>query len=213
MYNAPVVVNQEPQVRPEAVLRSVIALLMLLAVSACWQQPAWNGLDVSGLFPDLEFTLVGESGETVTGQDFRGKTTLLFFGFTHCPGTCPATLGQLSVALDALGEQRSEVQVLLVSVDPARDTPEAMAQYTRRFGPWLHGITGDEASLRALNQAYKVDFKALPADEAGEYDVVHSARVFAFDATGRCRLLLPDASETDAVVSDLHRLLAENPGN
>lgn len=191
-------------------LISQLAVITVLALAtACAKPPPWNGREVSGLFPDLEFSLVGEDGERVEASAFRGKTTLLFFGFTNCPGVCPATLGQLSVALQGLDDSADEVQVLLVSVDPARDTPEAMKAYTARFGPWLHGLTGPEADLRALNNAYKVDFLAQPAGKDGNYEVVHSSRVFAFDAEGRCRLLLGDTADTDGVVSDLRRLLRE----
>jgi protein SCO1/2 len=182
--------------------------LLFLTIS-CGKAPAWNGLDVSQVMPDLEFDLINSDGEMVNERSFLGKTTLLFFGFTNCPAICPATLGQISVALNELGKDAEAVQVLLVTVDPKRDTPEAMKEYTSRFGPWLHGLTGPEAELQRLNHAYKVDFKAQPENSFGEYDVAHSSRVFAFDANGHCRLLLADTSETSQVVSDLRRLLSE----
>ena len=188
----------------------MIGICCFLIVLSCGQQPAWNGIDVSGVFPDLEFELIDSNGQTINASAFHGKTTLLFFGFTNCPGICPATLGQISVALTELGESADQVQVLLVSVDPDRDTPEAMKTYTARFGPWLHGLTGEEADLKAMNNSFKVDFMAQKADEKGNYDVVHSSRVFAFDSLGRCRLLLSDTSETSAVVSDLNRLIQES---
>jgi protein SCO1/2 len=159
--------------------------------------------------PDLEFELTGEEGQIVNANTLRGKPTLLYFGFTNCPGICPATLGQISVALGELGPDAEKFQVLLVSVDPKRDTPSAMKAYTERFGPWLNGLTGEHADLKALNNAYKVDFQALQTDPDGNYDVMHSNRVFAFDAQGGCKLLLPDMTDTPAVVSDLRRLLSE----
>jgi protein SCO1/2 len=191
------------------VFRIMTGICCFLMVLSCGQPPAWNGTDVSGVFPDLEFELTDSNGQTINASAFHGKTTLLFFGFTNCPGICPATLGQISVALTELGESADQVQVLLVSVDPDRDTPEAMKAYTARFGPWLHGLTGEEADLKAMNNSFMVDFMAQKADEKGNYDVVHSSRVFAFDSLGRCRLLLSDTSETSAVVSDLNRLIQE----
>lgn len=185
-------------------------LLCSLLLFACSEPVPWNGRDVTGIFPDLEFELLNSEGEMTNAGQFRGKTTLLYFGFTNCPGVCPATLGQISVALDELGDAAEHVQVLLVSVDPDRDTPEAMGAYTSRFGPWLHGLTGPEQDLRALNNAFKVDFLAQAPDEKGNYDVVHSNRVFAFDPQGRCRLLLGNTANTPAVVSDLGRLLRES---
>jgi protein SCO1/2 len=185
-------------------------LLCGVLLLACSEPVPWNGREVSGVFPDLEFQLLNSNGELAYASDFQGKTTLLYFGFTNCPGICPTTLGQISAALDQLGDAAQQVQVLLVSVDPDRDTPEAMAAYTSRFGPWLHGLTGPEQDLRALNNAFKVDFMSQAPDEQGNYEVVHSNRVFAFDPQGRCRLLLGNTANVPAVVSDLRRLLQES---
>ncbi|NND44608.1 MAG: SCO family protein [Xanthomonadales bacterium] len=187
------------------------ALLSLLAACACTPQADWHGTDVTGVLPDLEFELTNERGEPVSADDFRGRPSLLFFGFTNCPGICPATLGHLKVAIDALGSEGERLQVLLATVDPARDTPEALQAYTRRFGPWLHGLTGPEAELRRLNQAYKVDFANLPGDPGGDYEVMHSGVVFAFDEAGRCRVLIRDTANTQALVADLDRLLNAPP--
>lgn len=187
------------------------ALLSLLAVFACTPQADWHGTNVTGVLPDLEFELTDERGELVTADDFRGRPSLLFFGFTNCPGICPATLGHLKVAIESLGSEGERLQVLLATVDPARDTPEALQAYTRRFGPWLHGLTGPEAELRRLNQAYKVDFSNLPADPGGNYEVLHSGVVFAFDEAGRCRVLIRDTADTQALVADLVHLLDAPP--
>lgn len=188
--------------RPLALL-----LLTLVAVVGCERSLQWHGTDVSGVLPDLAFELVNEEGSPVTAAEYRGRVTLLYFGFTNCPGICPATLGQLAAAIDALGEEAQALQVLLVTVDPARDTPAALREYTAQFGPWLHGLTGPEEQLHTLNRAYKVDFAALGADTSGAYDVAHSNAVFAFDAEGRCRLLIRDTADTPAVLADLRQLV------
>ena len=83
-----------------------------------------------------------------------------------------------------------------------------MKKYTPAFGPWLHGLTGSEEKLRAVNNAYKVDFLAQKPDSKGRYEVAHSNRVFGFDADGRCRVLMPNTANTDAMVADLEQLLA-----
>ena len=192
----------------KARLFTLMSLLLLIA--GCHQPPQWNGLDVSGILPDLEFELIDSDGDEVNAAAFHGKSTLLFFGFTNCPGVCPATLGQLKVALGELGKEADQVQVLLVSVDPERDTPQAMKDYTERFGPWLHGITGPRERLKALNNAFKVDFMAQQPDKDGNYEVAHSGRVFAFDASGQCRVLLGDTADTASVVADLRQLISES---
>lgn len=183
---------------------------IILVLAACQPPPAWFGREVSGIFPDLEFSLVGSDGQPADAGQYHGKVTLLYFGFTNCPGVCPTTLGHIKVALNELGETSGKVQALLVSVDPKRDTPEAMKTYTAKFGPWLHGLTGEEADLRAMNNAFKVNFTAQAPDAEGRYEVVHSNAVFAFDAEGKCRLLLSDVSDPVAVASDLRRLVRES---
>lgn len=188
--------------------RTFTALLCAWLMGACSPPMEWHATEVSGVLPDLQFSLLDERGEPTTAADFRGKVTLLFFGFTNCPGVCPATLGHLKAAIEAMDEGGGDIQVLLATVDPDRDTPEALQAYAKRFGPWLHGLTGSEQSLHQLNQAYKVDFSKLAGEESGHYDVMHSGVVFAFDAQGRCRLLIRDTANTAALVSDLERLLA-----
>lgn len=191
--------------------RSLQYLLVAIMLAACAPAPQpWHGTEVTGILPDLEFELTAGDGSRVSHEDFRGQPTLVFFGFTACPEACPATLARLGLALQTAGEVASHVQVLLVSVDPDRDTPAAMAAYTRSFGPWLYGLTGDEAELRALRERYHVAAQALPADGQGRYDVMHGLAVLAFDASGRCRLLISDTSDTQALAADLRRLARES---
>lgn len=188
---------------------TTIALMTgVVMLGACSQPPQFRGQDVTGKLPDLSFELTDSSGQRTTAEPYLGKATLLYFGFTNCPDMCPTTLSDIKVALQALGDEAEGVQVLLITVDPERDTPEAMQRYTRTFGPWLHGFTGSRKELKALNQTYKVDFLAQEPDLAGEYDVMHSNRIFGFDADGRCRVLMPNSANTDAMVSDLRQLLA-----
>lgn len=179
----------------------------LLVLTACKQPPEWRGQDVTGLMPDLAFELTDSRGERVRTEDMLGKATLMYFGFTSCPDICPTTLSQIKVALQEMGPEADGIEVLLVSVDPERDTPEALAKYTAAFGPWLHGLTGNKAELKAINHAYKVDFLTQEPNLRGEYDVMHSNRVFGFDAEGRCRVLMPNTANTEATIQDLRTLL------
>lgn len=188
-------------------LKIKLLLLVFLLLQACSEPVNWYGSEVTGMMPDLEFTLTGPDGEQVDAKSLRGKPVLVFFGFTSCPDVCPTTLTQLSVARKKLGAQADDVQILLVSVDPDRDTPEVMKQYTASFGPWLLGLTGPEKDLDALRKTYGVYAAMESSDEKGAYNVMHSAAVFGFDAKGRARLLISDVTDSEAVVSDLKNLI------
>ena len=154
-----------------------------------------------------EFSLTDQTGAEVNADTFRGQWDLVFFGFTNCPHVCPTTLTQLSVVMKKLGSQAGDIQVALVSVDPGRDTPEVMKSYTASFGPWLLGLTGTEEALDALRRNYGVYAAMESSDSKGEYNVMHSTAIFAFDAQGRIRLLISDVTDSDAVVSDLKQLI------
>lgn len=188
-------------------LKFSLALLLVVLLQSCNQPLHWNATDISGAMPDLDFVLTGPDGDPVEALHLRGKPLLVFFGFTNCPNICPTTLTRLSVLLKKLGAQANDIQVVLVSVDPDRDTPEVMKRYTASFGPWLLGLTGTEEELTRLREAYGVYADMESSDSKGTYNVMHSTAVFAFDAKGRARLLMTDLGDSDAIVSDLKQLI------
>ncbi len=159
--------------------------------------------------PDLEFKLTGPGGQSVDARSLRGRPVLVFFGFTNCPHICPTTLTQLSVAMKKLGSQAEDIQVFLVTVDPERDTPEVLENFTAAFGPWFTGLTGSEEDLAKLRKSYGVYSAMESSPDKGNYNVMHSTAVFVFDAQGRIRLLMSDVNHSDAVVADLRQLLRE----
>jgi protein SCO1/2 len=188
-------------------LKLALTLLLAILLQSCNEPLNWNATDVSGMMPDLEFTLTGPDGEVVDARSLQGKPILIFFGFTNCPNICPTTLTQLSVLMKKLGPQANDIQVALVSVDPDRDTPQVMKSYTASFGPWLLGLTGPEEALTTLRKAYGVYAAMESSDSKGTYNVMHSTAIFAFDAKGRARLLISDIYDNDAVISDLKQLI------
>ena len=188
-------------------LKLSFLLLATLFLQACSEPVNWHASDVTGMMPNLEFTLTGPDGEQVDASSLQGKPVLVFFGFTNCPDVCPTTLTQLSVVMKKLGPQADDIQILLVSVDPDRDTPGVMEKYTASFGPWLLGLTGAEEALDTLRKSYGVYAAMESSDDKGAYNVMHSAAVFAFDAKGRARLLISDVTDSDAVVADIKQLI------
>lgn len=189
------------------VLKLTFILLLAMLLQACSEPLNWNASDISGVMPDLEFSLIGPDGEVVESKSLQGKPVLIFFGFTSCPDVCPTTLTQLSVVMKKLGPQADDVQIVLVSVDPDRDTPKVMKRYTASFGPWLLGLTGSDQALTTLRKTYGVYAAMESSDDKGAYNVMHSAAVFAFDAKGRARLLISDVTDSDAVVADIKQLI------
>lgn len=190
-------------------LKSIFILLMLMTMQACSEPLNWQASDITGKMPDLQFTLTGPDGEPMDAESLKGKPVLVFFGFTNCPHVCPTTLTRLSVIMRSLGSQSDGIQVVLVSVDPNRDTPEVMKRYTASFGPWLLGLTGSEDALASLRKAYGVYAAMESSDEKGSYNVMHSTAIFAFDADGHARLLITDVENIKAVVSDLKQLIEQ----
>lgn len=184
------------------------ALVALGMLSACsGEKIHWEGTDLSGVMPDLEFELVNEDGNAVSEVDYIGQPTLLFFGFTNCPDICPGTLASLSRAIDRLqADQQDDYQVLFVSVDPQRDTPQRLRDYTSAFGPQFIGLTGTQQQLETLNKRMRATYGYGEADENGFYNVSHSSAVYGFDAAGKTRVLIKSELPTDRISADLVHL-------
>jgi protein SCO1 len=197
-------------------LRVVTLSLVLVAsalLGACQKdtpQP-WQLTDISGHMPDLTFRLTDDRGQTVTAADYRGKITLLYFGYTHCPDVCPLTLAHLHVVMQQLGKLADNVRILFVSVDPTRDTPAVLHDYVNAFDPHAVGLTGTPTDIEALTKRYRAAFTREPGKSDGSYDVSHSSGIYIFDENGKARLLATPTDPQDKVVHDLQLLL--NAGN
>jgi len=182
-------------------------LLLALFLLSCNKPLEWNGTDIFGMMPDLDFVLTGPESTMIESSSLHGKPVLVFFGFTSCPDICPTTLTQLAVLRKKLGPEADKLQITLISVDPDRDTPEVMKNYTASFGPWLLGLTGSEQALTTLRKTYGVYAAMESSETKGQYNVMHSTAIFAFDAQGKARLLISDIHDTEAVLFDLKQLV------
>ena len=195
-----------------APLRAAALLSLALALAGCDRLVGNDGpvRNVAGLVHPLEFAMTDDTGRAVRASDFRGEPVLVYFGFTHCPDVCPTTLARLSQAARVAGPRK--LRILFVTVDPARDTPEQLAAYARAFGPRVTGLRPSEDELEDLARRYRVSYSRGKPDANGEYEVMHSSGVFAFDAEGHARLLLlPGASEAD-IEAALGRLGPDSRG-
>jgi protein SCO1/2 len=178
----------------------------------------WHNFDVAGQSPSLRFTMVrATDGRQVTQTAFRGDVVLLYFGYTSCPDICPTTMANLGRVLDLLGKQAAHVRVLFVTVDPQIDTLPMLKAYTKEFGPQMVGLRGTPDELAALARRFRVAYSVTPAHGTVLRAVTHSSAIYAFDESGRARLLIPSmASQTPDIkgtAADLRRLVAgEAPG-
>lgn len=192
---------------------SAMALLAsLVMLGGCFgDDENWNGKDISGLMPELAFELTGTSGDTVTAEQTDGNIRLLFFGFTSCPDICPATLQKLSRAVkDLPTELREDTQIVFVSVDPQRDTPERIDSYVSFFSDRAIGLTGEEPALRELSKRYRTTFGYDEPDAEGNYNVSHSGAVYVFDREGKARLLIRPELSVEEIRTDLVALAEES---
>ena len=178
------------------------ALLLALMLAACGRQ-SFHMTDISGAMPRLDFHMARASdGGAVSGESYRGKVVLLYFGYTNCPDVCPATLANLAGMLAKL--QSKDIQILFVTVDPNRDTLPALKQYVAAFSPQIEGLRGSDNNLADVARRYRV---AYSVDPKPPYTVMHSNAVFFFDRTGKARLVTTDTSDPAAMAEDVERLL------
>lgn len=178
----------------------------------------WAGLthaetrlhNVRGFLPDLRFTLEAAGDKTVTQEDLKGSTVMVFFGYASCPDICPTTMAQLSQVLHVLGEDASKVRILFISVDPHRDTPQVLQSYVDAFDSNAIGLTGTEKQLADVARRYRVAYQIEKpkGNNSGSYEVAHSRGVYVFDVEGRARYLVADISESvEALTAGIRALL------
>ena len=152
------------------------------------------------------FQLVDHNGKPFGEADLKGKWHLVFFGFTHCPDTCPTTLNELSLALDRLGKARGAVAIVLISVDPERDTPEVLKSYVASFDGPITALTGTPDAVAQAAKAYRVYYAKRPRADGG-YDMDHSAVIYVMDPEGRFTATFTPDTPADAIATRLQKLL------
>ena len=130
------------------------------------------------------FQLTDQAGQTVTEKDLQGRPTIIFFGFTHCPDVCPTSLFEMSEVLKAMGKDADRVNAYFISVDPDRDTNEAMKDYLSSFDPHLKGLTGDADAVAKVLSAYRVYARKVPLKD-GDYTMDHTALIYLMDRDGK----------------------------
>ncbi|MDK9702252.1 MAG: SCO family protein [Sulfuritalea sp.] len=186
------------------------ALFLCIAtlLAGCSEPRHFVSTDLSAVEWGKDFQLTDHNGKARRLADFQGKAVVLFFGYTQCPDVCPTTLSIMRETMKLLGEDAKRVQVLFATVDPARDTPQLLAQYVPAFDPSFLGLYGDEKTIAALAKDFKVFYAKQPGSTPGSYSVDHSTGSYAFDPQGKLRLLVRHGEAPANVAADLKLLLA-----
>jgi protein SCO1/2 len=190
------------------------ALLLLIGIggAALWLRPAPESLGPTlpaGVAIGGPFSLIDETGAPVTEKTYRGRHMLIFFGFTYCPDVCPTELAKIAATLDLLGQDAQRLVPLFVSIDPERDTPEALARYTDLFHPAIIGLTGTEAEVAAAARAFRVYYnKVKTGPEPDAYTMDHSAFVYLMGPDGGFRQLFSPQATPEQMAAAIRSHLA-----
>ena len=189
---------------------SALLLAAAIFLAACSPEaPKFRSTDISGADFGKELALTGHDGKPRTLADFRGKLVVLFFGYTHCPDICPTTLADMAAVMKQLGADAARVQVLFVTVDPERDTPDLMAKYVPAFDPSFLGLSGDDAATQRAAKEFKIFYEKRPGSAPGAYTMDHSAQSYVLDAKGQLRLFVRHDRIAQDLAEDLRALLKE----
>jgi protein SCO1/2 len=189
-------------------LRRLLAFAAAALLAACGADaPKFRSTDITGADFGKELALTGHDGKPRTLADFRGRLIVLFFGYTHCPDVCPTTLVDVAGALKSLGSDAARVQVLFVTLDPERDTPQVLKQYVPAFDPGFLGLSGDAAATQRAAKEFRIFYEKRSGSTPGAYTVDHSAQSYVLDTQGRLRLLVRQERIAQDLAEDLRVLL------
>ena len=191
-------------------MRFLLALVISTLLAGCGgdapQTPKFTLTDVTGVGFGRELNLTDHNGKPRTLADFRGKVVTVFFGFTHCPDVCPTTLAEMAQVMKELGADAEKLQVLFITVDPERDTPQVLKQYVPSFHPSFIGLYGDAEATARTAKEFKVFVQKQPVKDGG-YSVDHGAGTFILDRDGKLRLFAQYGLGPAALLHDIRILL------
>ncbi len=186
-----------------------LAILLVLAGCAPVTPPEpFNATEVQGIDYGLGVSIADTQGQPRQLKEFKGRVTLVFFGFVSCPDVCPTTLFRLREVRDALGEDSDALQIILVTVDPERDTAERLQAYVENFDPSFIGLRPTPEELPGIIEEFRAIAVKVPTAD-GSYTVDHSATLYIYDRQSRLRLIAQPTLEISALAADIKRLILE----
>lgn len=185
-----------------------VASFLMLSITACNKlPPTYNSIDITGAEAYRGFQLQDSQGKVRSLKDFSGKYVLVFFGFTQCPAICPTALARAAALKQQLGKDADKLQVIFISIDPERDTPELMAAYTQAFDPSFIGLRGSAQETKIVADEFKVFYAKVKT--GSDYTMDHSTLSYLFDPKGRIRLAMRHEHTAQQYLEDIRKLMAE----
>ena len=169
----------------------------------------FHGADITGAEYARTISLPDVNGQPRTIGDFKGKVTVIFFGYTQCPDVCPTTMTELAQVKKALGADGDKLQGVFITVDPERDTPEILKSYMASFDPSFVALRGTPEQTKATAKEFKIYFEKVPGKTEGSYTMDHSAGAFVLDQKGNVRLFERYGAGAEALTSDVKQLIAQ----
>jgi len=180
-----------------------------VGLSACGEtKQNFNAVDITGADYAKGFSLKDADGKVRTLADFKGKVVVLFFGYAQCPDVCPTTMTEMAQVKQQLGKDGDKLQVLFLTVDPARDTPEVLKAYMGAFDPSFVALIPTPEELVAVAKDFKVYYKKVDGKTPTSYSMDHSAASYVYDTQGRLRLYARYGAGVPTMVADVKALLA-----
>jgi protein SCO1/2 len=195
------------KLRPSLIAGPILFLVGLIGLGVGFFvfQPPSSQMQTAALVGG-PFRLTDETGSQLTDQNLKGKPFLVFFGFTHCPDICPTKLYEMSQVLTSVEKDVPDIAALFISVDPERDTPDAMKLYLSSFNPRIKGLTGDQAEIDTVVKAYRAYAKKVPT-EGGTYTMDHTSLVYLMGRNGEFISSVDMTRKATEIADDIRRKL------
>ncbi|MGG4605695.1 SCO family protein [Paenalcaligenes sp. Me131] len=189
-------------------IRTLLLCLPLLWLSACSDdKPTFHAMDFSQVEYAQDWNMPDENGDYKSVADYAGKVVYVFFGFAHCPDVCPTTMVEMAEVKEKLGEDFDKLQILFVTVDPERDTPEVMRAYLDSFDPSAQALIGSPDEVENMAKDFKVFYQRVPGPTPDSYTMDHSAGAYVYDPKGKLRLYINYGTPVDNIVDDIQLLI------
>ena len=198
--------------------RVLVGSLSLLTLAGCdrfslgSKAPTFNSTDITGAEFARRLELPDVDGQPRTLADWKGKVTVVFFGYTQCPDVCPTTMADLAAIRKSLGADGDKLQSVFVTIDPERDKPELLSAYVGAFDPSFLGLYGDAEATARTAKEFKIIYQKQPGRTPDTYTMDHSAGTFVFDPAGRLRLYVGHGQDAELFEHDLRELLRSAQG-